>query len=146
MQNKALLLITLLITSGSVVAEQGLLGNAGKQLMKDSATSAAPTEAVEGAGAAGQKLEAAKTLKDSVSDAPDALKDHAKDKVMDSAKEKATEAVPEKAKEGLKTVESGAKSAKKMKGVMPSSSGEATKAVKGKVQEEAAKKALKMVK
>jgi len=146
MQNKALLLITLLITSGSVMAEQGLLGNAGKQLMKDSATSAAPTEAVEGTEATGQKLEAAKTLKEGVSDAPDALKEHAKDMVMDSAKEKATEAVPEKAKEGLKTVESGAKSAKKMKGMMPSSSGAATKAVKGKVQEEAAKKALKMVK
>jgi len=146
MQNKALLLITLLITSGSVMAEEGLLGNAGKELMKEKATAVAPTDAVEGVGAAGQKLEAAKTLKEGVSDAPDALKEHAKDMVMDSAKEKATEAVPEKAKEGLKTVESGAKSAKKMKGMMPSSSGAATKAVKGKVQEEAAKKALKMVK
>jgi len=146
MQNKALLLITLLIASGSVMAEEGLLGNAGKELMKEKATAVAPTDAVEGVGAAGQKLEAAKTLKEGVSDAPDALKEHAKDMVMDSAKEKATEAVPEKAKEGLKTVESGAKSAKKMKGMMPSSSGAATKAVKGKVQEEAAKKALKMVK
>lgn len=146
MQNKALLLITLLITSGSVMAEEGLLGNAGKELMKEKVTAAIPTEAVDGVGAAGQKLEAAKAMKDGVSNAPDAMKDHAKDMMMDSAKEKVTEAVPEKAKEGVKTVESGAKSAKKMKGMMPSSSGAATKAVKGKVQEEAAKKALKMAK
>ena len=41
MKNKALLLVTLLIASGSVLAESDSLGNAGKQLLKDSATSAA---------------------------------------------------------------------------------------------------------
>jgi len=54
MRNKALLLITLLIASGSVPAEQSVLGNAGKQLLKDTATSAAPKEAVEGVEAASQ--------------------------------------------------------------------------------------------
>jgi hypothetical protein len=39
MRNKTLLLITLLMASGPVLAEQDLLGNAGKQLLKDAATS-----------------------------------------------------------------------------------------------------------
>jgi hypothetical protein len=93
MRNKALLLITLLITSGSVLAED-LLGNAGEQLLKDKATSAAPKEAVKGVEATSQKLEAAKNLKDKI----------------------------------------------------PTSSGEATQAIKGKAEEEATKKALDLMK
>jgi hypothetical protein len=146
MRNKALLLITLLIASGSVLAEQDLLGNAGKALLKDSATSAAPTQAVEGVEAAGQKLDTAKTLKDSVKSAPDALKGQAQDMATESAKEKLNEAAPEKAKESIKTVEKGAKAAKHMKGHIPKSSSEASKAIEGKVQEEATKKALDTLK
>jgi hypothetical protein len=59
MRNKALLLATLLIASGSVLAEQDTLGNAGKQLLKDTATTAAPKEAVEGVEKTGQAVESA---------------------------------------------------------------------------------------
>jgi hypothetical protein len=146
MKNKALLLVTLLIASGSVLAEQDLLGNTGTQLLKDTATSAAPKEAVEGVEAANQKLEAANQLKESVKSAPDALKGQAQDIATESAKQKLNEAVPEPAKQGVKTVETGTKTAKKVQGTIPKSSSEATKAVKAKAHEEATKKALDMVK
>ena len=109
MQNKSLLLITLLIASGSVLAEQDLLGNAGKQLMKDTATSAVPKEAVE---AASQKLDDANKLKESVKSAPDALKKQGQDIATETAKQNVNEALPEKTKQDIKTVESGAKTAK----------------------------------
>jgi hypothetical protein len=146
MKNKALLLITLLMASGAVLAEQDLLGEAGKTLLKDSATAAAPKEAVKGIEAANQKLEDANKLKESVTSAPEALKGQAQDIATESAKQKLDAAVPEKAKQGVKAVESGTKTAKKMKGAIPKSSAEATKAVKGKAQEEATKKTLDLVK
>ena len=146
MQNKALLLITLLIASGSVLAEQDLPGNAGKQLLKDTATPAAPKEAVKGAEAASQTLDDIKKLKESVKSAPDALKGQAQDVATEAAKKKPNKAVPEKAKQGVKTVEKGTKTAKKLKGKAPKSSGEATKAIEGKAKEEATKKALDVVK
>ena len=45
MRNKTLLLISFLVASGSVLAEQGVLENAAKQVLKDTATTAAPKEA-----------------------------------------------------------------------------------------------------
>jgi len=146
MRNKALLLITLLITSGSVLAEQDLLGSAGKALLKDTATSAAPKEAVEGIESANQKLEDANKLKQGVKSAPDALKGQAQDMATESAKEKLNAATPETAKKGIKTVESSTKTLKKTKGMIPKSSAEATKAIEGKAQEEATSKALDMLK
>ena len=128
-----------------MLAEQDMLGNAGKQMLKDTATSVAPKEAVEGVDAASQKVEDANKLKESVKSAPDAVKGQAQDMATESAKQKMNEAVPEKAKENVKTVEKGTKSAKKVKGKIPKSSAEATKAIKGKAQEEATKKALDLV-
>jgi hypothetical protein len=146
MRNKALLLVTLLIASGSVLAEQDLLGTAGKQLIKNTATSAAPKEAVEGIEAANQKLEDANKLKENVKSAPGALKGQAQDLATESAKQKLNAAVPETAKQGIKTVETGTKTVKKVKGNIPKSSGEATEAIKEKAHEEATKKALDMLK
>ncbi|MDD2660313.1 MAG: hypothetical protein PHY54_11665 [Methylococcales bacterium] len=146
MQNKAFLLITLLIASGSVRAEQDLLGNAGKQLLKDTATSAVPKEAVKSVEAANRKLDDANKLKESVKIAPDAIKKQGQDMATETAKQKLNKAVPEKAKQDIKTVESGAKTAKKLKANIPKSSAEATKAIKGKAQEEATKKALDLLK
>jgi vacuolar-type H+-ATPase subunit H len=145
MRNKALLLVTLLIASGSVPAEESALGNAGKQLLKDTATSTAPKEAVEGVNASGQMLENAKNLKGSVKNAPNALKGQAQDIATETAKQKLNEAVPEKAKQGIKTIESTTDTAKQLKGSVPKSTGEATEAIKGKAQEEATKKALDML-
>ena len=146
MQNKAFLLITLLIASGSVLAEQDLLGNAGKQLLKDTATSAVPKEAVKSVEAANRKLDDANKLKESVKSAPDALKKQGQDIATETGKQKLNEAVPEKTKQGIKTVESGTKTAKKLNANIPKSSAEATKAIKGKAQEEATKKALDLLK
>ena len=146
MRNKTLLLITLLITSGSVLAEQDLLGTAGKALLEDTATSASPKEAVEGIESANQKLEDANKLKQGVESAPDALKGQAQDMATESAKEKLNAAVPETAKKGMKTVESGTKSVKKTNGMIPKSSAEATKAIEDKAQEEATSKAFNMLK
>ena len=161
MKNKALLLVTLLVASGSVLAESDLLGNAGKQLLKDTATSAAPKEAVQSTEAASKALEDANKLKETVKSPTDALKGQAQDIATESAKQtmkeaqdiatesakqKAKEAVPEKAKESIKTVEKGSKTAKKLKGSLPKSTGEATKAIKSKAQEEATKKALDTLK
>ena len=134
-----------MIASGSVLAEQDMLGNAGKQMLKETATSVAPKEAVEGVDAASQKVEDANKLKESVKSAPDAVKGQAQDMATESAKQKMNEAVPEKAKESVKTAEKATKSAKKVKDKVPKSSAEATKAVKGKAQEEATKKALDVV-
>lgn len=145
MRNKALLLITVLIASSPVLAEEDLLGNAGKQLLKDTATSAAPKEAVESIEAANRKLEEANKLKESVKSAPDTLKGQAQDIATESAKQKLNEAVPDKAKQGIKAVESGTKTAKKLKSSIPKSSGEAAKAVESKAKEEAAKKALDLL-
>ena len=161
MKNKALLLVSLLIASGSVLAESDTLGNAGKQLLKESATSAVPKEAVEGTEAASKTLEDASKLKETVKSPTDALKGQAQDIATESAKQtvkeaqdvatksaqqKAKEVVPGTTKESIKTVEKSTKTAKKVKGSIPKSTGEATKAVKSKAQEEATKKALDTLK
>ena len=146
MRNKTLLLITLLITSGSVLAEQDLLGTAGKALLEDTATSASPKEAVEGIESANQKLEDANKLKQGVKSAPDALTSQAQDMATESAKEKLNEAMPETAKKGIETVESGSKSVNEMKGMIPKSSAEASKAIEDKAQDAATSKALDMLK
>ena len=96
-----------------MLAEQNVLGNAGKQLLKDTATSAAPKEAVEGVEAVGQTLENADKMKESVKSAPGALKGQTQDIATESAKQKLNVAVPEKAKESIKTVEKSTKTAKK---------------------------------
>ena len=138
MRNKAILLITLLIASGSTIAEQDMLGNAGKQWLKDTTTSAAPKEAVEGV----EGVQDASKLQEGVKSAPDAVKDQAQDMAMESAKKKAEAAVPESTKENVKTLEKSTKSAKKLTPKIPKSSAEATKAIQGKAQEEVTKKAL----
>jgi hypothetical protein len=146
MRNKTLLLLTLLIATGSVLAEQDLLGSAGKALLKDTATSAAPQEAVEGIESANQKLEDANKLKQGVKSVPDALNSQAQDMATESAKEKLNAAGPETTKKGIKTLESGTKTLKTTKGMIRKSSAEAGKAIEGKAQEEATSKALDMLK
>ena len=68
------------------------------------------------------------------------------DVATESAQQKAKEAIPGKTKESIKTVEKSTKTAKKVKGSIPKSTGEATKAVQGKAQEEATKKAVDTLK
>ncbi|MEY3289032.1 MAG: hypothetical protein RLZZ419_1274 [Pseudomonadota bacterium] len=146
MQYKALLLITLLLASSAVIAEQDLVGTAGKAVLNDNATSAAPKAAIEGIESANQNLEDANKLKESVKNTPDALKDQAQDITTESAKKNLDTAVPEKAKQAIKTVDTGTKTAKKAKGTLPKSSNEATKALNAKAHKEATKKALDVLK
>jgi hypothetical protein len=87
MRNKAILLITLLIASGSVLAED-LLGNAGEQLLKEKATSAIPQEAVKGVETTNQKLEDAKNLKAKVPTSTDAATKALKSKAQEEATQK----------------------------------------------------------
>jgi len=99
MKNKVFL-ISLLIASSSVLAEQGVLESAGKQVLKDAATSAAPKEAVEGVEAAGQTLDKAKDIKGAVETAPTAVKSQAEGAVKEAVKAKvdtATSVVPKEA-------------------------------------------------
>lgn len=137
MQNKTLLLISFLVASGSALAEQDVLEKAARQVLKDTATTAASKETVKGAEAGSQILEKAKDLRESVENAPDALKEQAKEE----AKQKLNEAVPEKAKQNVKDAE-------KLKGQvesLPKSSDEATKAAESKAKQKARKKALELL-
>jgi hypothetical protein len=137
MRNKALILISFFLASGSALAEQGVLENAAKQVVKDAATTAAPKEAVKGAESASQILEKAKDLKESVENAPDALKEQAKE----TAKQKLKEAVPEKTKQSIEAAEK----LKGQVGNIPKSSDEAAKTVKSKAKEKARKKVLDLL-
>ena len=68
------MLIPILLTvSVSSVAEQAILEGAPKQVLKGAATSAAPSEAVEGAKSAGETVDKAKTLKGTTDSAPSVL-------------------------------------------------------------------------
>ena len=91
-------------------------------------------------------MESANKAKESVKSSPEALKGQAQDIATESAKQKLNEAVPEETKQGFKTIESTTETAKQLKGTVPKSTGEATKAIKGKAQEEATKNALDVVK
>jgi hypothetical protein len=137
MRNKTLLLISFLVASGSALAEQDVLEKAAKQVLKDTATTAAPKEAVKGTEAESQILEKAKELKESVENAPDALKEQAKEE----AKQKLNKAVPEKTKQDIEAAE-------KLKGEVesiPKSSDDAAKAAESKAKQKAKKKALDLL-
>jgi|APLak6261669570_1056073.scaffolds.fasta_scaffold05076_2 hypothetical protein len=147
MRNKAILLSSLLFASGAVLAEQSVLEAAGKQAVKDAATTAAPG-VVKGAETANQTLENAKGVKEAVTNAPEAVKEQAQEKVKAAAEEKIKQATPEELKQGAETLKAGKETAKELKGKVdaaPKSSGEAVKAVKGKAKQKAAEKALDLL-
>lgn len=139
MRNKAILFSSLLLVSGSVLAEQSLLKEVAKQAAKDTATAVAP-DAVEKAGAVNQTLENAVKLKEGVENAPDAVKEQLKETVKDSVKQKIDQATPEQTKKAVETLKS-AKDLKEKVGRGPKS----TKALKSKAKEKAAEKALDLL-
>ena len=147
MKNKTTLLISLLLATGSALAGQSLLEGATKQLAKDAATSAAP-DAVKGAETAKQNLEGAKTVKETATNAPEAVKQQAQEGAKEAAEQKVEEATPEEAKQGLDTIKSGKEATEELKSKVdtaPKSTSEATDAVKGKAQEKAVDKALDLL-
>lgn len=145
MKNK-ILLISLLIASSSVLAEQGVLENAGQQVLQDAATSAVPKEAVEGVVAPGQALEKATEVKGAVETAPAVVTNQAEDAAKEAVKAKVDAATPTELKQGTETLKKSKKSAKKVSGKIPKSTSEATQAIEGAAKEKAAGKALELVK
>lgn len=151
MRTPALAVAAALMAAGPVLAEPGeryALDDVSKQLLKDAATKAAPREAAEGVQAIEEAAGQANKLKETAKSAPAAVKDQLQKTAAESAKRQVEEAVPEQAKEGMKAMESTAKSAKSIKQQVeaaPKSAGEAAKAAKDKVREEATKKALDML-
>jgi hypothetical protein len=147
MSSKNMLLISLLIASGSALAEQNLLEGATKQLAKDAATLVAP-DAVKGAVEANQALEDAKALKERVTNAPDALKEQVKESAQEALKQKIDAATPEQAKQGLDALKSGKEAVEKLQSDIdkaPKSASEATEAVKSKAKEKAVEKTLDLL-
>lgn len=143
MRNKMILCSAMLLISAGASAEQSLLQEAGKQEAQAAVTTAAP-EAVKNVDAASQTVEQAKELKQSVENAPAAVKDQ----VKDAAKQKLEQATPEQIKQGKEALESGKETVKQLKGKVdaaPKSTGEAVKAAKGKAKQKAAEKALDML-
>jgi hypothetical protein len=135
MLNKTIILSTLLIASSAVMAENTLLEAAGKQLVKDVATTAVPG-AAKTVEATNQAIDAAK----GVANAPAAVKTQAADALKNAAEEKLKQAAPQELKqtaEALKTL-------KQLKDATKST-GEAVKNVKAKAKQKAAEKAVELL-
>jgi len=137
MKNKIILLTTLLLASGSALAESSLMEAAGKKMVMDKATSAIPGVA-EKAGSASEAVNSANTVKSVTEAAPATLTDSAQGAVESAATEQVKSAVPTEATTAVDTVKSG----KAAVDAAPTSTGAAVDAVKGK----AAGKALDMMK
>lgn len=136
----ALLMTALLLLAGNALAED-VLNSAGKQLLKNAATAALPKEAVT----AVETLETANKLKDSVKNAPDALKAPVQAIATEAAKQELLNAVPEKTKQDLKAVVNDKQTLKKLKAKLPKSTRGLDKTVKEKAKLEAAKQAVKLL-
>lgn len=146
MKNKAIVLSSLLLVSSAVLAEQPVI-EAGKQTVKEAGTVVAP-ETVKGVEAAGQAVDSAKSVKESVEHAPVAVKEQAQEKVKQAAEEKIKQATPEELKKGAETLKAGKEAANKLKGKVdaaPKSADEAAGAVKAKAKQKAAEKALDLL-
>ena len=142
MKPKTFVMIALLTTAGACLAGEGGLEAAGKAAAGHAAKSAVPAAIPQGASTAGETLQKAKSLKDTATNTPATIQEHA----IDTAKQKATEAVPAGAKQGAKAVEETAGQAGTLKDQAeraPQSVGEAKSALTGKAKQEAASKVLK---
>ena len=135
MLQKAIILGSLLVVSNAVFADNALLEAAGKQLVKDAATTAAPG-AVKSVEAASQVVDAAK----GVANAPAAVKTQAADTLKNAAEEKLKQAAPQELKQSAEAL----KAAKQLKDA-PKSTGEAVKNVKAKAKQKAAEKAVELL-
>ena len=147
MKNKTLLWVSLLMASGSVLAEQSLLEGAARQMATDAATSVAP-EAVKGAAVANQAAESANALKETAEKAPAALKAQTQENLKEALKQKIDAVTPEQANRGAEALKRGKDAVKKMKIKLkkaPEASHKATEALKSEANEMAAKEVLKLL-
>lgn len=136
MNNKAILFSALFMISSSVWAESSLLEEVAAQAAKDTATVVAP-DAVKKVESANQTLEAAKNLKESVANTPDALKNQAQEAVKEKVQQKLNEVTPAEAKQAVDTVNR----VKEKAAAVPKS----TKALKKEVKAKAVKKTLDLL-
>jgi hypothetical protein len=147
MQHKAILFSSLVLVSGAAFAQSAVLEGVAKQAAKDTATSVAPG-AVKGAEQAGQAVNQVQQVQQGVQSAPAVLKDQAQDAVKDAAQQKLEQAVPSEVKQGAETLKDNKEKVTELKGKLdaaPKSTGEVTKAVKGKAKQKAAAKALDLL-
>lgn len=131
---------SMFLFSATVLAESSLLEAAGKQVVKDAATTAAP-DAVK-------TLEQAEALKQRAETLPAAETSQAKDALKEAAKRKLEQATPEEVAKGKALLEKGKTEAGKIKGqvdVAPKSVDEAKKAVKHKTKKKALEKATELL-
>lgn len=136
-----LAIILALFAVGTATAEQSALEGAATQVLKDKAMEAAPQDAVEGAKAASDAVEKAKTLKESMGTS-------LQEQAADQLKQKASGAVPVDAQKGATTLQSGAKTATKAKATMSApgkAANEVTDAAKKKATQKGTEKALDLV-
>lgn len=147
MRNKTLLLVSLLMASGSVLAEQSLLEGAARQMAADAGASAAP-EAVKGAAAANQAVESANALKETAEKAPGALKVQTQENLKEALKQKIDAVTPEQANRGAEALKRGKDAVKKMKIKLkkaPEASHKSAQALKGEAKEKTAEKVLELL-
>ncbi|GAB6141425.1 hypothetical protein JCM14076_21540 [Methylosoma difficile] len=92
MKNNTILLVSALLASPAVLADFNLLESAGKQLLKNAATNAAP-ETVKNVEAASQAVEQAQQLKNGVPNAASIIQNAVKQQATEVVKDKITNAV-----------------------------------------------------
>ena len=141
MNNKKIILLTsLLLSSGAIMAQSSLLESAGKQMAKDALGTAAPS-AARTVESANETVKNAEALKDEVQSAPEATTNKAQESAKDAAQEKVNAAVPGEATQTLDKVKSG----KAAIDAAPKTTEEATEAVKNKATEKATEKAFDLL-
>ncbi len=160
MRITSLFLIALMVSSGAAAVENLALEDAAKQLLRDSAKPAIPSEAEQSLDAASGSVEKAKNLKESMDRMPAAIQEQAtesakgaKDAIKagpadltkqaveaakETGKQQLNQAVPDEAKSTAKSVGEGVDQAKKLKK-------QAKKAAAGKAAQDAAGQALDML-
>ncbi|MBP1149123.1 MULTISPECIES: hypothetical protein [unclassified Methylocaldum] len=142
------LLVMLLGESGTTTATEAGIESATKQLLKDTAKTVVQRGTRERVHVAAESIEKAKNLRESIDKASAAIGEQALDTAKESAEGQLKDAVPAQAKQGVKAVEDGVDQAKAIKSQVknaPKSTRDAAQVVKRKAKQEAAEKALELL-
>jgi hypothetical protein len=91
MRIKTTLLVSLLITASAAIAEPNLLQQAGENAVKNAATSAVPSGAIEKAQQASETIDKVKTLNSTVVSTPDAVKTQSTETVTETSTKTVTD-------------------------------------------------------
>lgn len=138
--SKPLISLTcLLFFSTAILAETSLLEATGKQLIKNTATQAAP-EAVKSLDEANQTLENAKSLQQNLKQIPETSPSQLQESLKKSAEQSLQNASPEQIKQGKKVIDS----TKQLKATAKSPE-KAVKNLKNQTKQKAAEKTLELL-